>query len=160
MFSLYERLPKNGSDLIVFDVNHMAGIDVFVQPSDLDLGRRFLDAAPRNYRRALITNASADTRDVEARVIEAGTGALIRLPLGMSWPADVYSLTHVAVPFRPDDPLYGYESAPAWTLVNLGRLSPRGEKGVLTVANEVLMRLSSNPFFPVISERVHSFLAQ
>jgi alpha-beta hydrolase superfamily lysophospholipase len=158
MFSLYERLPKNGSELIVFDVNHMAGLDVFVQPSDLDLGRRFLDAAPRNYRRALITNVSADTRDVEARIIEPGTGALTRLPLGMSWPADVFSLTHVAVPFRPDDPLYGYEAGPAWTLVNLGRLSPRGEKGVLTVASEVLMRLSSNPFFPVITEAMPRWL--
>jgi alpha-beta hydrolase superfamily lysophospholipase len=158
MFSLYERLPKNGSELIVFDVNHMAGIDVFVQPSDLELGRRFLDPAPRNYRRVLITNATAETRDVEARVIEPGAGALTRLPLGLSWPADVFSLTHVAVPFRPDDPLYGYEAGPAWTLVNLGRLSPRGEKGVLTVASEVLMRLSSNPFFPVITEAMPRWL--
>jgi alpha-beta hydrolase superfamily lysophospholipase len=160
MFSLYERLPDNGSELVVFDVNHMSGIDVFVQPADLDLGRRFLDAGPRTYRRELITNASAETRDVEARIIEPGSSALTRVPLGLSWPSDVFSLTHVAVPFRPDDPLYGYESAPPSAMVNLGRLSPRGEKGVLTVASEVLMRLSSNPFFTVVKDRATAFTAK
>ena len=118
-------------------------------------------AAPRPYRRVLITNVSADTRDVEARVIEAGTGSVTPLPLGLSWPADVYSLTHVAVPFPPDDPLYGTEppaSPPA--MVNLGRLSPRGEKGVLTVPSEVLMRLSSNPFFSTIAARTTTFIAR
>ena len=160
LISLYERLPKNGSEVIAFDVNHVSGIDVFVQPADLDLGGRFLEASPRPYRRVLITNATAETRDVEARVVEAGTGAVTRLPLGMSWPPEVFSLTHVAIPFRPDDPLYGYEPGPSSTMVNLGRLSPRGEKGVLTVASEVLMRLSSNPFFGVVAERTAVFVAQ
>lgn len=158
LFSLYERLPANGSEVVVFDVNHVSGIDVFVQPSDLDLGRRFLEASPRGYRRVLITNASAETREVEARTIEPGSGAMTRLPLGLSWPAEVFSLTHVGVPFKPDDDLYGYEPGPATALVNLGRLSPRGEKGVLTVASEVLMRLSSNPFFTVIAEAVPRWL--
>jgi alpha-beta hydrolase superfamily lysophospholipase len=160
LFSLYDKLPANGSELVVFDVNHLSGIDVFVQPADLDLGRRFIEAAPRPYRRVLITNASASTRDVEARVIEPATGAVTRLPLGMAWPSDIYSLTHVAVPFREDDPLYGSRPAEPSTIVNLGRLSPRGEKGVLTVPTEVLMRLSSNPFFDVVQERTRTFVDQ
>ena len=63
--------------------------------------------------------------------------------------------------FPPDDPLYGTEppaSPPA--MVNLGRLSPRGEKGVLTVPSEVLMRLSSNPFFSTIAARTTTFIAR
>ena len=31
------------------------------------------------------------------------------MPLAQSWPQDVYSLSHVAVPFPPDDDLYGRE---------------------------------------------------
>ena len=31
------------------------------------------------------------------------------MPLAQSWPQDVYSLSHVAVPFPPDDNLYGRE---------------------------------------------------
>ena len=159
--ALYDRLPNNGSELLLFDVNHLSGIDVFVKPSDLETGERFLQAAPRAYRRVLITNASAGTREVEARVIDPGTGSVQRLPLAMAWPADVFSLTHVAVPFRADDPLYGAEppETPA-SMVNLGRLSPRGEKGVLTVPTEVLMRLTWNPFFSAIAERTATFVSR
>ena len=38
--------------------------------------------------------------------------------------------------------------------VSLGRLTPRGEKSVLIVPEEVLMRLTWNPFFSYLAERV------
>jgi hypothetical protein len=31
---LYDRLPANGSELVLFDVNHLSGIDVFLQPDE------------------------------------------------------------------------------------------------------------------------------
>jgi len=158
-YSLYERLPSNGSELVLFDVNHLSGIDVFVQPSDQAIGERFLTASTRPYRRVLVTNVSAATRDAEARVVEAGQTAVSHASLGLAWPADVYSLTHVAVPFKVDDPLYGIDAPPAPNgLLALGRLSPRGEKGVLTIGSDVLMRLSSNPFFPFVAERIGQWL--
>lgn len=160
VFSLYERLPANGSELVLFDVNHLSGVDVFVQPADLEIGARFLLAKARPYRRVLITNASADTRAVEARTIEPNETSTSHTGLGLSWPQDVFSLTHIAVPFPIDDPLYGIEppQAPGGVLA-LGRLSPRGEKSVLTVATDVLMRLSSNPFFPFVTQRINHWLA-
>jgi alpha-beta hydrolase superfamily lysophospholipase len=158
VFALYERLPENGSELVLFDVNHLSGIDVFVQPADLETGARFLLSEPRRYRRVLITNASAGTRDVEARAIEPGDTTATRTGLGLSWPEDVFSLTHIAVPFPVDDPLYGIDSQPLPGRLALGRLSPRGEKSVLTVGTDVLMRLSSNPFFPFVADRVRHWL--
>ncbi len=38
--------------------------------------------------------------------------------------------------------------------VALGRLSARGEKGALIVPVEVLMRMTWNPFFPYLAQRV------
>ena len=35
--ALYDRLPANGSELVLFDVNHLSGIDVFMQPADRSL---------------------------------------------------------------------------------------------------------------------------
>ena len=35
--ALYDRLPANGSELVLFDVNHLSGIDVFLQPADRSL---------------------------------------------------------------------------------------------------------------------------
>lgn len=74
----------------------------------------------------------------------------------MAWPPGVYSLTHVAVPFSPDDPVYGanenvdsvYHGLP------LGRLQPRGESQLLTAPLSQLMRLRYNPFFGYIEQRI------
>jgi len=157
--ALYERLPANGSELVLFDVNHFSGVDVFLQPDDRALADRFLEAAPRTYRRVVVTNQSPDTRDVEARIVEPGAAAVTRQPLGMAWPAEVFSLTHVAIPFTVSDPLYGSEGAiDPNGLVPLGRLSPRGERGGLIVGTDVLMRLTSNPFFPFVTERINGWL--
>ena len=50
----------------------------------------------------------------------------------MAWPPGVFSLTHVALPFPPDDPLYGSDPIEDGSgLLRLGRLSPRGERAVL-----------------------------
>ena len=38
--------------------------------------------------------------------------------------------------------------------VNLGAIAPRGERGVLIVDLDALVRVSSNPFFPYILERL------
>jgi alpha-beta hydrolase superfamily lysophospholipase len=158
--TLYDQLPANGSELVLFDVNHVSGIAVFLQPSDQSLVQRLLERAPRRYRRVVVTNRAGDTRDVEARTAEPGTVAVAHRALGLAWPSEVFSLTHVAMPFPPDDPLYGFESSGRLAgLLPLGHLSPRGERGVLTVGTDTLMRLSSNPFFPFMAERIGQWVA-
>ncbi len=153
--TLYDQLPANGSELVLFDVNHISGIAVFMQPSDRSLVSSLLERAPRRYRRVVVTNSSADTRDVEARTAEPGSLIVMHRALGVTWPPGVFSLSHVSLPFAPDDPLYGFESSSELAgLLPLGRLSPRGERGVLTVGTDSLMRLSSNPFFSFIAERI------
>jgi len=42
--------------------------------------------------------------------------------------------------------------------VRLGTISPRGERAVLTVPLETLMRVSSNPFFPYLAGRLTAFV--
>ena len=70
------------------------------------------------------------------------------------------TLTHVAIPFPPDDPLYGLVGpTKAAGLLPIGRLSPRGERDVLSVNVDALMRLSSNPFFSFVADRVRAFVA-
>jgi alpha-beta hydrolase superfamily lysophospholipase len=157
---LYDRLPANGSELVLFDVNHLSGIDVFVQPADQSLFESLFARQPRQYRRVLVTNSSAETRDVDAQTIEPNAAVASRRPLGLAWPPEVFSLTHVAIPFPPDDPLYGLVG-PTKTagLLPIGRLSPRGERAVLTVGADTLMRLSSNPFFPFVAERISGWVA-
>jgi pimeloyl-ACP methyl ester carboxylesterase len=71
----------------------------------------------------------------------------------------IYSLSHVALPFPIDDPIYGGEGrGRELGSVSLGRLSARGEKGVLIVPAEVLMRMTWNPFFPYLARRVERWV--
>ena len=44
--------------------------------------------------------------------------------------------------------------------MRLGRLAPRGEKGVLDVPIDQFMRLNCNPFFAYQMERLRAFVAK
>jgi hypothetical protein len=75
----------------------------------------------------------------------------------MAWPRGVYSLSHVAIPFAPDDPVYGSsgnERKNGYQGLPLGALQPRGETRVLTVPLSQLMRLRHNPFYAYVEQRV------
>ncbi|WP_198511703.1 hypothetical protein, partial [Bacillus subtilis] len=70
-------------------------------------------------------------------------------PLAIAYPAGLYSLSHVAIPFPAEDGLYG--SAPAQKNefgISFGTLSLRGESAVLIVGLDSIMRATSNPFYP------------
>jgi hypothetical protein len=56
-----------------------------------------------------------------------------------------------------DDPLYGLQPDPTPQPefgFSLGTMGARGERGALVVDQDFLTRLSSNPFFPYLLERV------
>lgn len=59
----------------------------------------------------MITNAAPDTYETVARTTLAGTRSETVTPLNIAWPQDMYSLSHVAVPFPLSDSLYGREPA-------------------------------------------------
>jgi hypothetical protein len=81
-------------------------------------------------------------------------------PLNLEWPANVYSLSHVAIPFAPDDPIYGDGSVASETYrgLRLGALQPRGETSVLAVSMSQAMRLRHNPFFSYEEERIRGLI--
>jgi hypothetical protein len=65
------------------------------------------------------------------------------------------SLSHVALPFPTSDSLYGLQPDPAENFgINLGAIAARGERGTLIVNLDSLLRMSSNPFFPYLIERI------
>jgi hypothetical protein len=76
-------------------------------------------------------------------------------PLGLSYPRDIYSLSHVALPFPPEDPLYGsHPEGPEDYGIRLGTIAARGERGALIVSLDTLLRASSNPFFAYLAARI------
>ena len=73
-----------------------------------------------------------------------------------SWPDAVYSLSHVALPFSSEDPLYGNNVN--GRQFQLGDVALRGERGVIRVLPADMLRLRWNPFYPLLVERVESFM--
>jgi hypothetical protein len=157
---LYNQLPANGSALVLFDINRLARLDQFIQDADRSLMARLFERRPHSYRITIVTNAESNALEVSARDVSAGSTTPQDEPLGLSWPRDLFSLSHVALPFPEDDPVYGRlaQDSPRGP-VALGLLSPRGERSVLTVPIDVLMRVSSNPFFPYLAKRVSEWVA-
>ena len=153
--AFYALLPPNGSELALFDLNRATALGVIMRQSAETQLSRLLPPAPRNYRTTIVTNGDAGSRQVVERVVEAGSATETDHPLGLSFPPDVYSLSHIALPFPVGDGLYGLSPDPAEDFgVRLGAVTPRGERGVLIVSLDSLARLSSNPFFPYLARRI------
>jgi alpha-beta hydrolase superfamily lysophospholipase len=154
---LFDHLPPGKSELVLFDLNRQAGVDLFTRPEEVL--PKLIGDRPRAYAVTLITNTRPDTQEVSAMSVSAGASQVTSEPLGLSWPDSIYSLSHVALPFPIDDPVYGGEGqGRELGSVSLGRLSPRGEKSVLIVPSEVLMRLTWNPFFSYVAHRVERWV--
>ena len=77
--------------------------------------------------------------------------------LDLEWPADVYSLSHVALSFPPDDPLYGADPS-VTNLIHLGRLALYGERGLLVVPDSEILRQRWNPFHTYLIDKALEFM--
>jgi len=153
--ALYAQLPANGSELVLFDLNRHTQFGPLLRPSAETMLARLLPPTPRHYRTTIITNADVDSVDVVTRVTEAGATTEQVTPLGLTYPDDVFSLSHVALPFPITDSLYGMEPDRSEDFgVHLGAIAVRGERGTLIVSLDALIRMSSNPFFPYLLERI------
>ena len=73
--------------------------------------------------------------------------------LGLEWPPYVISLSHVAIPFAPDDPLYGSVPPTTREQLYLGNLALRGERGLSKIPPDWIMRMRYNPFYEVVEKR-------
>ncbi len=158
---LFAYLPENGSELVLYDLNRSEVVQSFLKHSyDQQVTALFANAS-RPYRLTLVTNLRPDTDDVLARSASPRSTAVEEKPLGLAWPDQLFSLSHLAVPFAPNDPLFGIEPDMSvdygW---RLGQLAPRGEKGVLQVPIDQFMRLNCNPFFSYQLERMRRFVAK
>ncbi len=80
--------------------------------------------------------------------------------INLAWPAGLFSLGHIALPFAEQDPLYGigqYKNNPR---IQLGNLGLRGERDMLQVPASDMLRIHWNPFYPYLERRAlqHIFI--
>ena len=153
--NVYARLPSNGSELVLFDLNRSAKFGQLLRIAANTTVSRLLTPPPRAFRTTIITNGSPDSGEVVERATEAGAETEQSRALGLAYPPGVFSLSHVALPFPMSDSLYGLQPDQSEDFgVNLGAIAPRGERGTLIVSLDSLLRMSSNPFFPYMIGRI------
>jgi hypothetical protein len=156
--ALLGRLAPGGHELVLFDINRLSVVQPMLVADPAPLTRRLLAQSQRPFALSLITNASPQTLQVEERRVPANATQATERQLGLAWPRNVFSLSHVALPFPPDDPLYGYEAERSTTHIQLGSIEIRGENGVLNVPGWMLTRQRSNPFHGYMLERIEEFV--
>ena len=151
----HDRLaPGEGHRMVIFDVDRTHETADFLNSSDLAI----LDALPardaRSYDLTVVANLDADTDELAAWDDVPGRDGARATALGVSWPKGVYSLAHVAIPFREADPIYGLAPYGDPEHPSLGNLQLRGERGLFVVSGDSRMRLRCNPFFDYLAQCV------
>jgi len=155
MSSLYDQLPQNGSEVVLFDLNRSVRFRTFLRVASYTALSRLLRVGPQNYRTTVIANASQDSAHTVERSVDAGEVDVRVKPLDTDYPQDIFSLSHVAIPFPITDALYGIAPNDEENFnENLGTLAPRGERGTLILTLDSMFRIASNPFFPYLLQRI------
>lgn len=156
MAALFDRLGSQDAELVLFDVNR-----VFEDEGLVDAPAGFeaaLGGPPLSYTVSVLTNRSAAELATVIRQRAHMGDQVTALETGMSWPANVYSLAHIALPFRPDDPLYGDGSVRSDSGLNIGNALLRGEKGRLQIPDSAMTRQHWNPFYSYMQSRILEFV--
>jgi alpha-beta hydrolase superfamily lysophospholipase len=160
--ALYSLLPDNGSEIVLFDVNRTVKFGPLLRPSSYVALEQLTPTTAQAYRFTAVVNAGDDTDAAAETSIAPGELQATRRPIGLTYPTGIFSLSHLAIPIPPDDPLYGTQPDPARRTefgLSLGALDARGERGALIVDQDFLMRLPSNPFFPYLIARIEEGIA-
>lgn len=154
---LFNRIPDNGHELVLFDINSMAEVGPILNWSPTEMFNALTEHPERTFTLSLVTNVDAASHEVMLSSISPGKDEAVDEFLELRWPGDLYSLTHVALPFPRDDPLYGIDAEENDAVIHLGDLALRGERGVLQIPAAEMLRLRWNPFYPFLEEKVLQF---
>ena len=146
-------LSPNRHELVLFDINRAAIKSPLLVDDPGPQTRRLMDDSTLPFAVTLITNATTDSRHVESRRKPPYSSDITSTaPLERDWPTGIISLSHVALPFPPDDPLYGERPPGNVDSLFLGQLAVRGERGLLKISSDWLLRLRHNPFYDYVED--------
>jgi alpha-beta hydrolase superfamily lysophospholipase len=152
---LLGRLDPYRHELVLFDVNRYEAKSILLITDSRSLATRAVGDGGLPFSLTLVTNKSPESQEVVALRQAPFSGEFSRTDsLGEAWPAGVFSLSHVALPFPPDDPLYGRRPPKGEGILFLGQMALHGERGLLTLPLNWLVRLRHNPFYTYLEVRV------
>jgi pimeloyl-ACP methyl ester carboxylesterase len=150
--NLLDHLDPERCELVLFDVNRAESAISLLVADPGPLTRRMVADPDERFALTLVTNRAEDTMEVVA--FRRGAEGVQTEELGMSWPPGLLSLSHLALPFRVDDPIYGRQGQGWPGMVRLGMPAVQGERGLLRIPADAMLRPRCNPFFGLVERRV------
>lgn len=150
--SLYQQLTEPGHELVVFDINRSVDLQALITKDPVPSVHRLLERVNPNFTVTFVTNMDHGSHVFVHQKKEARS-AIEKTALNMDWPNGIYSLSHIALPFKENDPLYGRRDLLSNRL-NLGDIPLRGERGLLTISPNEIIRLKWNPFYPFMEDKI------
>jgi alpha-beta hydrolase superfamily lysophospholipase len=152
--NLLTLLKPDRHELVLFDINRYAVKSRLLRSDPGPLTDRLMADDSLPFAVTFITNEAAESTAVVARRKRPFSAEpSITEPLNLDWPAGVISLSHVALPFPPDDPLYGRHPPGDKDVLFLGQMAIQGERDLLQFPADWLMRLRHNPFYTFLETR-------
>jgi alpha-beta hydrolase superfamily lysophospholipase len=156
---LLRHFPGNGNELMLFDINRSAINSVLLVSDPGPLTDRLMSDANLPFAITLITNKDQESTAVVARHKPPLSADPTKAQgLGLEWPRGIISLSHVALPISPHDLLYGEFPPERKGVLYLGQIDIRGERGLLRISSDWLLRLRYNPFYTVLETRLFEWL--
>ena len=156
--NLFDRLPTAPHELVLFDINREISVGEILRSDPRTTFEPLLAKVERGFDLTIVMNETEHSPRVIAVREEDGKEGVSTTVYLNEWPAGVYSLSHVALPFAPEDPVYGGPSAGASPGIQLGNLNLKGERGVFRVPATDMLRLRWNPFFDYLESRTLQFM--
>jgi alpha-beta hydrolase superfamily lysophospholipase len=157
--NLLARLRPKRHELVLFDINRYEKKVALIVEDPGPLTTRLMGKNDLSFTVSLVTNESTATTEVVVRT----KGPFTRTAgdprrLSLRWPAGAISLSHVALPFPPDDPVYGQRPPESEGVLYLGDLAVRGERGMMRIPEDWLLRMRHNPFYDYLEARAIQWL--
>ena len=158
--ALFGRLAPGGHELVLFDINRGSEAAALYLPGAPEVMDHLLKGPALPFDLTILANTSSESLDIAALRRKAGAAAEPGTATDLKWTPGTFSLSHVALPFPPDDPLYGAHAPTSrQSTIYLGKPDLRGERGMLAIAPADLMRLRHNPWFEYLWTRMQAFVS-
>lgn len=151
--NLLRHLEPARHELVLFDINRFAAKNKLLIDDPAPLTDRLMADETLPFTLTLVTNEDPQSPRLIARHKAPFSRDSEPHPLHLAWPTGVISLSHVALPFPPDDPLYGQRPPDDETVLFLGQMALQGERGLLKISYDWLVRLRYNPFYGFLESR-------
>jgi alpha-beta hydrolase superfamily lysophospholipase len=151
--NLLEHLAPDQHKLVLFDINRRNVARTVLVSDPGPLTARLMDNATLPFSLTLVTNANPESTKVVLRRKGPFSKETSIGPLNFAWPTGTFSLSHIALPFPPDDPLYGLHPPEETDTIFLGQMPIQGERGLLRFSADWLVRLRHNPFYELLESR-------